>query len=210
MKVSLVLFFVYGMMGSANAQYAVSGDIQGGTPMKVVSNATIKGSPYLLVDWVPGSVVMANGHQLQGVQVMYNMIEDKLLIEDRYGKTLQLNEPAQSFEVIENEKVRKFVRASPSGYYEILVLGKFPLYRKSMKSLVDENNLGTASNIKTVLESATYHTFSDDQFQKIKLTKKAISEIINHTGYHKFVDTEQINPKKEEDLIRIFKYFGEQ
>lgn len=209
----LILILVGFLVNTSQAQYAVSGDPQGGTPMSAISYITMKGTPYLLPYWAKGEIRLENDKVLKNLQIQYDMLRDKVSFIDHTGAMMEPAKPLAYFEVFDSAifNIRKFKRAESAGYYEILLEGEVPLYKKVTKSLVDGNNLGTANTAKTVLESVSYYSIIEKKVHKIKLSRSSVSMIFNNSDeFANYVNGEQINFKSEKDLIRLFGHLNAQ
>lgn len=191
------------------AQWTISADPVGGTPIKGQSYQGIKGSPYLFTDWTKGRVILSDGTSYANIDLLYDMLAEQLVFKDKAGNTLAFNKPVSGFSLIAptTGDTLNFTQLSGVvGYLEVLVDGETPLYKKTAKSLVDQAaTFGQPNQIKNVLTSSTYYTVENQQPVKFKTIDdlKSLFSDQDVVGYSK---QHRLNLKKEPDLIQFFEY----
>ncbi|SKB55247.1 hypothetical protein SAMN05660226_01919 [Parapedobacter luteus] len=205
---ALFFFLCLGVFINASfGQWTISADPVGGTPIKGQSYQGIKGSPYLFADWAKGRVTLSDGSSYTNIDLLYDMLAEQLVFKDKAGNTLAFNKPVSGFSLIEptTGDTLNFIQLSGVvGYLEILVDGEAPLYKKTVKSLVDQAaTFGQPNQIKNVLTSSTYYTVVDQQLVKFK-TVDDLERIFPGENIAERQKQYRLNIKKEADLIRLF------
>lgn len=192
------------------SQWTISADPVGGIPLEAKSYSGIKGTPYLLSDWSIGGVVLENGHNYDNLELLYDMLAGLLVFRDHMGHTKTFNTNVKSFFIYDSEQEtdRNFIHVDELGFLEVLVDGNVPLYKKMVKSLVDEPaSLGKVSNIKNVLTSESFYTRFEMEYVKLRQTPRAMGYLFPDGKAMAYIKKNRLNMKKEEDLITLFQAF---
>jgi len=211
MKLSVKIFIASCMAwASAQAQLSLPSDQIGGPPMGSQNYVNIKGSPYLLETWEKGSVTMASGQKFEDIELMFDQVANQILFKDSKGEVKAFNQPILSFIIGQGAKQHTFAKGADGIFYENLVNGKTPLWKKNHKTLIDEKPYGSATVQRNVLNNNTYYVGELSKLTKIKNDKKTVIQVLSDKAseIEEYIKAEKLNPKTESDLARIFVYYN--
>lgn len=211
MKLSAKIFIASCIAwASAQAQLSLPSDQIGGPPMGSQNYVNIKGSPYLLETWEKGSVTMASGQKFEDIELMFDQVANQILFKDSKGEVKAFNQPIVSFIIGQGAKQHIFAKGADGIFYENLVNGNTPLWKKNHKTLIDEKPYGSATVQRNVLNNNTYYVGELSKLTKIKNDKKSVIQVLSDKAseVEEYIKTEKLNPKTESDLARIFVYYN--
>ncbi len=179
----------------------------------------VKGFPTLYQDFILGEVQTKNNRKLTGL-INYNAQSDELWIK-KAGQTVSVLASEITAFKFDSSKTKTafnhfaFYSASKkSGYFCILVEGNKPLLCRIAKRMLKADFSGAYSTGARSDEFLTYIDFftldKDNHLSEIKQSKNAIlsfyedkkDQILEH------LNTEKIDIKKQEDLIKLFAYIN--
>lgn len=206
-KLLIVICLVW---GSANAQIAVSGDALGGTPLSGQAYMNVKGSPYLLDNWEKGSVTLASGKKFENLDLKFDQVINQVIFQDVDGSMKAFSQPIVAFTIGKDINEHQFQRGLDGVFYEKLASGKVTLWKKNHKTIIDEKPYGSASVQRNVLNNNTYYVGDVAQLTKIKTDKKSVLELLadKAVDIEAYMKKEKLNPKTENDLVRVIFYYN--
>src|SRR5690606_16193649 len=109
----------------------------------------------------------------------------------------------------ENEELKFYFHDGK--FYQLLVGGDEPLYKRTEKK-VHENrtSYGAPTVIKTLDENVLYYFGPLKALKKLKLSRKEVLELLSKKAndIEFLMQREELNVKKESDLIRIFAFYN--
>ncbi|WDF55271.1 hypothetical protein [Mucilaginibacter sp. KACC 22063] len=205
----------------AKAQTMFAADVNG-SPIKVTKYTNINGSPYLSDSWQKGTVLLANG-QTFNLDIKYDMIADNLLFKNKNGDSLNFVQPVKEFKIKsadnDDSQSKLFrngfpstnVKTSASSFYEVLYDGGTKLLKREAKSLWKESTTyATATETQNITQTTDYYIFKDGKMITVKPNKKAfLSALSNKTAeLGKYVKDNNIDFKKDSDLIKVVSYYN--
>lgn len=211
--VCIVLALVLALNSAAQISYLQ--DPISATVFNTERYSEIKGFPYLLNKWVPGTATTDKG--------TYNKVLLKL---DVYNNTLvfekddmpyEFQDPIKSFTLNPSSKDTLHFRKGISGgglrpdqFVQILAEGpKANAYRSDIK-LVSEMSEVNKGMVKTFNTSVRYYIVKNNTPVLVRLNKKEVLAQLSdqEAKIASFMDENKIILKREEDLGRIIDYYN--
>lgn len=179
----------------------------------------VKGSPFYIDEWLPGTLVLKNGRSVDDVKIKYNMYEDELLLLDPKSGALYVDRDSISSFTIENaSNTEKFVisrhpKKDVSQYYRVVHPGDPMLLEHTNVVYEKADYQGGYSNQKTFDEFKKYEAFyalskNDAVPQKIKSGANAVSKLFGEKQpmVKKYINMEMLDCRKLPDLVKVFRY----
>lgn len=203
-----VLFFISQI---SYGQIALSNDGIGGIPLSGQAYIDVKGSPYLEQDFRKGDVIMASGRKFENMDIKYDILVKKVVfIDAKDGESKFFDAPIVSFSFKSGEFSRYFFKSVDGNFYELLTNGKVPLWKGVAKSIIEDRPYGTTKAQKIINTNTYYYTGEVTSLKKMKADKKSIVEVLNDKSgeIEGLIKKEGLNPKNEEELVRIFAYYN--
>lgn len=199
---------------SLNAQNLPATDIvneSGFITSKSIDENPIKGSVLLSDNWVSDAVVKTiEGNTYLPEAINYNVelatfvikiAEDSLFTLDK-TKVKSIEFKSKSFEIL-NDK-----------YYENLSKGKLNVYKEYYLSLkkgaIDPISKSKISDDKYVIKS-NYFLRENDNLEEIRVSKKNVLKLFSKDKVNevkKFIKTNKLGVKEDEDLRQILEYYN--
>ncbi|WP_461491376.1 hypothetical protein, partial [Pontibacter sp. HJ8] len=199
---------------SASAQFDYLGLDNMGRPIVAKQYVDVKGTPYLMDEWVTGSVKFNNGKLFEGVQLKYNQVEDELMFLDKAKNELLFVEPVLEFKIGERVFRRGYTSvdgASPMAFYEVLTDGKTQLLKRTTKKIHEELTYNSATKPKSFVESNTYYiSKSENQLTKVKKDKKSVLNALNdkNAELESYFKTNRPDLKKDVEMAKLVEYYN--
>lgn len=211
------LFFALGlsMAISSSAQISYLQDPVSNTLFNTEKYSEIKGSPFLLTKWVPGTATTEKG--------TYNKLSLKL---DVYNNTLMFERDDQPYEFQESIKTFTLNTSSkdtlsfrrgisggglkPEQYVQILAEGpKASAYRSDIK-LVSEMSEINKGMVKTFNTAIRYFIVKNNTPVLVKLNKKEVLAQLSdqEAKLAAYMDENKISLKREDDLAKVVAYYN--
>jgi hypothetical protein len=205
-------FFV--SIHSASAQFEFMGVDNMGQPIVVKQYVDVKGTPYLVDEWVAGSVKFNDGVLFEGLQLKYDQVEDVLMFLDKAKNAQIFVKPVMEFKIGERVFRRGYVPvdgASPMAFYEVLSDGKTQLLKRTSKKVHEELTYNSATKIKSINETNTYYiSKSENQLTKVKKDKKSITNVLSDktAALESYFKTNRPDLKQDADLAKLMVYYN--
>jgi len=153
----------------------------------------IKGSPYILKEWLPGSI-LSNEQELTTVEALnYNAHTSTFEIKQE-GRFIELD-PTWYTQIVLNAEseapltFRKVSHPSFDGQFmQILYEGEGRLFKQSESKISKKtfNNVGKTIHVEQFVDRTTYHWIKDATIQSFKRSKKSIVKTL---GQKKVIDS---------------------
>jgi hypothetical protein len=198
----------------------------GGGPVRTFDTRYegVKGSPLLFDKCRKGRVTLIGDTSGQKVMINYDVFNDALLYADKTGQMMVISkEYVDKFE-IESDKENifwKFIKydMEPSKekekikYVKELYKGKCFLFMIMQKQLLKADFTGAYSSGRRYdefySEDAVMFQKPNGEILKLKPKNKAVIKLLSdkQTEIEKYIKELKIDVSKEEDLIKIFKYY---
>jgi hypothetical protein len=207
---------------TARAQVKFSNDIQG-RPYMEKSDTEIEGNPYLIPDWVIGSVLLGNG-KTGTLKLKYNIAKDELSFENP-ADTSSLNfvDVVKSFTLnpfkIDESNLLPLVfdsgfpaidNQTTATYYQVIGDGKAKLLKHYKKKIEVNKAFNSATSTQTFVLADNYYLLVNGQMSKIKPSQKTITAALKdkETQLKTYLKTNSINYRSDADLAKLFGYYN--
>ncbi len=175
----------------------------------------IKGQPYLFADWSKGSI-KTDYAQTDNVNMLYNEVDDRLIFKVAKSDVRKVALPVKEISITDVENgnaIRKFKAgfartkfSNDKTFFEVLIDGKTKLLKKNIKN-ISENREYSGKIARTVVSDTNYYlVFDDNKPVEIKLNQKSANKLLaNVSG---FIQSNQLNLKRQDDLIKLVNYYN--
>lgn len=223
-KLSVILAFtavtLIAASESACAQFAIVDNM--GTPIQTKLYTDVQGSAYLHDTWMKGSVMAANGTLYDGVELMYDQVEDVLMFKGEKGEAKIFTQPVVEFTIktdkqhvtFKEQLFRRGYRpidgASPAAYYQVLADGKTQLLKRTSKKIFEDQPYGSATKVKAFQATNHYYLAQNDELTKIKADKKTILKTLGNqeASLEAYLKKERLDLRKDDDLAKLVAYYN--
>lgn len=184
----------------SKGQDAITADPQRMGTLYAIVHVDIKGTPFFRDNWETGTVQLVNGTVLTDLQLRYNVADDMPLYHTGDEKTWKFTSPVKSFTLSDGKLFMK----GTDGFYEVLVEGKYNLYKKHIKAIFEQRPYGSSTMERRFRDNAEYFTGSLDSLVKIKISRSFLSKYFKDSQ-DKFKEVTKDNRlRNEEDIIQLF------
>jgi hypothetical protein len=210
---SAILFISLFAAKNLSAQYQFVAD-EKGRLLTDKRYENVEGSAYLFPDWKEGEVITNEKKIVQNLSLKYDQVADNLLFQAN-GTSYEFIPKVTSF-VIKSGKLRqKFMYlmkedgAPVTGYFEVLAEGKFKLYKKVKKILLEAKGYNSANINKVIDENKRYYYVENGKFKELKINKKSIeNSLADHkSGVEAYLASNK-SLKDEGDIILLFQFLN--
>jgi hypothetical protein len=226
----LILLFVVGFAGVSVAQFQLNYDIReavdfyksnklrNGSMRNELTEADIKGSPYLNDEFVNGSIFTIQMIKYPDIPLRFNIYNDDLEFKTPTGEVMALSTP----EILEKAEFGNFVMVySPytqtnkikKGFFVVLEQGKASLYSKPGILFQEPTEAGPYKEpepAKFVRKTDEYYLrIGTEQAVLISNKKELIGSFPdNQDKIESFINKNKIKTNKPESLKELVKYYN--
>ena len=226
----LALLFILGFVGISVAQYQLNYEIKstmdfyqankfiGGERKNELTEADIKGSPYLNDEFVNGSIFTVQMIKYDSIPLRFNIFNDELQFKTPTGEVMALSAP----EIVEKAVFGNFLMVySPysqtnkikKGFFLILEQGKASLYAKPgilFQEPTEPAAYKDAEPAKFVRKADEYYIrIGTEQAILISNKKDLIAAFPdNQDKIESFISKNKIKTNKPESLKEVVKYYN--
>ena len=182
---TILIFFLFTF--SLKAQFIQNISDLKGKPLVENLSSDISGSPYLLDDWLKGTVELGNKVSYKDVDLKYNLYKDELFFKNpKDGSMLGF--------------------ALPVAGFSLAIKDKLEIYRNGFP---DIDNF-TSKSYYQVLFDTIYYVFQNNVMTKFKPSRKDFLELFKSksTEIGDFIKNENIDLKKNADLTKVFVFYN--
>ena len=179
-------------------------------------NSSLLGTPYLNEEWKTADIVLSHDDLLVKdipirIDVMNNWLEVKhkgkiylLYLDDTHSFYFKNSNDA----FITGNSIDE---DSPAGFYKVIYNEKSSLfchYSTSIKKATYVPAFNVGEKDDKIIIKKTYYVYINNQLIKLeKNKKKLIQQFKSNNKTISFIKHNNINPKKEQDLIKFIKYY---
>jgi len=231
MKKSKLILFLFAIiflpfLAIAQDEVFMSSGVGGNVPLRSIHYTEMNGSPFFNDNWMDGVVKLADGKFYRDVKLKYDQIVDEVYFLGEKEQPMLFKIPVLEFKILSvgtNGGVEEsyFVNgyspidgATQKSYYQKLMYAGNPktqLLKRTIKKIYESRVYNSAVTSKTV-EATTLYYLGDDKknLKKVKLDTKSIIAGIGDKQAElvKYVATNKLNLKKEEDIIKLISYYN--
>ena len=181
--------------------------------------SNVKGSPYLISEFIIGEVTSTNNTTINNVPLRYNIYSDEIEFENGDKKTFNLEKSTvKNIKIGDSEFIYKIYwlnnKVSRS-YFEILSQGKATLlkrYRMIFESAKPPKPYEeeVPAQFKT-LSPEFYIALGDNEAKQISSNKKLIEILPDKKAETaEYIKKNKLKTNNEEDLIKIIQFYNQQ
>jgi len=206
----LLLFFPFSFYAQIVASYGNS------DPITQNRYANIQGVPYQFDQWMPGKIYDIEGEIIEHSRINYNAENGKFEVENENGAITIINEIRYSkIEIRDGNKTYTFanrLRPKDITYYQLIFRGeKIAFLEKLDASINRESKPDYSANryIGSFKKKSQNYILKDGQIHEIYRSKKKILKFMGSDPLKKFVKTEKLNLRKDEDLKKALRFYEE-
>jgi len=177
---------------------------------KPVDYKYVQGSCYFNELFIDGRMILNTGQTFEG-PIRYDIYADQIEFKNQANEIFTVQNPGIIRTVyLDSVKFNYFEPGdfeNVKGFYEILVLGNYSLYRKYQILLKNPDAAGpglyTSAAMFIPQDSKYYIMDPDDNFREINNKKDLLIAGRNTGELEKFIKDNKIKVKEEKDLIRV-------
>ncbi|MCX2742051.1 hypothetical protein [Pontibacter anaerobius] len=219
-KALILSFLAYGLFyADAAAQYTSTTDMEA-RPVHEYNTISMAGSPYLHPDFAEGTIVLNNGTTYQGINMMYDQVQDVIIFKAKNGQVKELIEPVKEFSINyihNNANTSKTFRNGYSGedvlpeaFLEVLADGKTALLKKTSKKIFDRKSYNSATIEREVQESEDYYIATGSKLVKVKKSKSSLLAAMpgKPDDLQSFIKTNSLNLRNDSDIAKLVAYYN--
>ncbi len=172
------------------------------------------GHPYFKANILSKGSIVYDGVLFENVNLLYDEVADCVVLQDSTHRLKLVDERLSSFSVQESNFERLSKKEnSPlliTGFYEVLSKGKWSLYKKETKKMIDK--FSNANELAVLFEIHHYYYLKKgDEFFEIK-KKKDLFKLLadNEPAITKYIAEERLNYRKAKDLMltKVIDYYN--
>lgn len=185
------------------------------TMAKPATYSNVAGSPFLFDDFVEGSIKLDNGAVYKG-PLRYDIYADELEFKTTAGEIYTIENPgAIQFVKLGELNFNYFEEgafANVKGFFEILVVGDYSLYKKHRIILRDPEAARPYMEAKPATfvrpECSYFMMDADGNFVELKNRKDLIFGGVTENQLSLYIKSKKIKEKDEKDLIRFVEFLN--
>lgn len=214
--VMAIILFCTNTIFAQNVVYDMNG-----RGYKPKSYSEIEGDPYLLKDWSKGVVKFANNTIINGIDLKFDQIDGVLLYKDAKGETMEVADPVLEFKIGEplpGFTMQRLFRTGfkPVGnntektFYEVLSDGNVKFIKRAFKTIIEEKEYNSPTNVKKIVEKVNYYVVkTDGTLIPVSKNEKAILAAIGdkNTELTAYIKANKLNLKNDADILKVFEYY---
>ena len=180
-----------------------------------------KGSPYAFESWSPGEIFLKSKKKVLVKEMNYNCFDNELVYLDPATKVIRLinRYTVDLFYILNDSDTLIFVPIEPENdgeflFAQVLYNDGSMVYKRYQKEFIRANYEGGYSADRKYDEFADksdlyFSKQNDEYFYKVKKSKKQILEAFPDAEdkISSFIKAEKLDLKKDEDVVRLLRYY---
>lgn len=182
------------------------------------------GDTYLSTSWKKSVILLYKENKLlEGYEVRYDVHADELEVKTSKGIKVLKGHDIKSFMWIDSLRTEPyyFVNAADykkddaplAGFFEVLVDGQTPLFKKTRLAMKKANYnvaLDVGSRDDKILKVHEYYVARSGKVTEIPSSRKKIASVFSprEDDITKFMDANDLSVRKESDLVHIFQFYN--
>jgi hypothetical protein len=186
-----------------------------GKTEKPIDYKYVQGSCYINKDFVDGQITL-NTSQTFKAPLRYDIFADQIEYKNETNEIFIVQNPQAIRTVYMDSLQFKYLDpeefANMKGFYQLLVLGDFSLYKKYQILLKNPEAAGpgkySLAAMFIPLESKYYIMDTDDNLREITGKKDLLLPGKDATELEKYIKANKIKVKEEKDLIRFTEFLN--
>jgi hypothetical protein len=188
----------------------------GTTIREVKYESSLKGTSYLYKDWVLSDIVFSEDGSVMKDQLTKLDIKDNLL-EIKDNDQVKVFNANQVYSVVLKLNTDTFITKNtinveePDGFFKILYNTYSSLlchYSTEIKKANYNVTLDVGDRDDEIVLHKTYYAFIEGNLIKIENTRrKLLKQFLSDEKIKTFISENKIDPKKEEDIIELLRFY---
>ena len=182
------------------------------------------GDTYLSQSWKKSVILLYKEDKLlEGYEVRYDVYADELEVKTNKGIKVLKGRDIKSFMWTDSAQLDPyyFVNAADykregaplAGFFEVLVDGQMPLFKKTRLTVKKANYnvaLDVGSRDDKILKVHEYFLARSGEVMEVPTSRKKITSVFSPKGddVTKFMNANDLSVKKEIDLVHIFEFYN--
>lgn len=215
-----LLFCLSGMLFSSTAfaqNISILQDPVSSRIFNVEKYAEIRGTPFFMDKWIRGSVITTRGIY-ENLELKFNLYDNAVFF-NKQDEAFELQDDIVSFTLmLKPDRPESYIHFQKgivgpgimgSQYVQVLEKGATSLYRLHLKH-VSEMSEVNAGIVKTFTNGTKYYTEKNKLVTLLKTDRESVLALLADKAeqLNSFISANKISFKKEEDLIKVFKYYN--
>jgi hypothetical protein len=214
----LVLCFISAIKISAQSSVFMADNVTGNL-YKNNTDTEIEGSRFLLEEWSPGIIYMADGHKAEKFLLKFDLYSNELLFLHE-GKPLVVVNPVKEFIIkpvvgapyLFRRGFQPVERNDEISFYQVVQDGPVSLLKHTVKIINERKEYNKAGVIKEFITSSNYFVSkANGEIIKIKKDKNSLISAIGDTDgkLQAWVEKNKLKCKTEEDMMVVVKGYND-
>lgn len=216
-KLLLPLCCMFSYLAAFSQNISILQDPVSSRIFNIEKYAEIRGTPFFTDKWVKGSVLTTRGvyenlelkFDIYDNTIFFNKNDEAFEMQDDIVSFTLMHKPGQPASYSHFQKGIVGPGLQGNQYVQVLEKGNISLYRLYLKH-VSEMSEVNAGIVKTFTNGAKYYTGKNNAATLLKTDRESVLVLLADKAEQvsSFISTNKISFKKEEDLIKIFKYYN--
>lgn len=174
-----------------------------------------EGSPYFSKVFLPGSVTILKGNTYHGLQLRINFYTHEIIFLDPDGKEMVVAQPVERVVLNTDNGTKIFRSGYPvidkqdvNAFYELLDSGTISLLKYTEVSFSERQPYPNARFVRTYRDRVIFYLARGTQLQQLPKNIEELPSFFpgKETIITELIRKEKLRIKKENDLIRLFRY----
>ena len=209
----IILYLIFSAFITSSLAQNVTVGLGGKPLLKSIAKSNIQGSPYFNSYLTTGKIKTAGQQEFEVKNLRYNLETQQLeYIEN--SNIYAVQDAIQSFMLTDSlGKLNEFhllQSGSTTGFYKIIANGNPALLKQYSTSKESVQDWYTKKTLEKLVHHDQYFTNKAGVIQKLIPSAKSLSKIMadKEAAVTTMIKSEQLNPKREDDLIKIFNFYN--
>ena len=181
--------------------------------LKSVVKVSVQGSPYFNESYTSGKIKTVSQKEFTINNLKYNLATQQLEYAEN-DQIYAIQDSVQSFTLKDSlGKENVFFKLNSenvAGFYKIIAEGKISLLKKYTVKKEETQDWFTKKTVTKNVQHHIYFTNQDGIIKNFIPSMKSINAVLADKKKQviKFIENEQLNPKQENDLIKVFNFYN--
>ena len=181
--------------------------------LKSVVKISVQGSPYFNERYSSGKIKTVSQKEFTINNLKYNLATQQLEYAEN-DEIYAIQDSVQSFILKDSLGMEnmffKLNSKNAAGFYKIIAEGKIALLKKYTVKKEETQDWFTKKTLTKNVQHYLYFTNQDGIIKNFIPSVKSINAVLadKKNQVMKFIENEQLNPKQEDDLIKVFNFYN--
>lgn len=181
--------------------------------LKSVVKISVQGSPYFNERYSSGKIKTVSQKEFTINNLKYNLATQQLEYAEN-DQIYAIQDSVQSFILKDSLGMEnmffKLNSKNAAGFYKIIAEGKIALLKKYTVKKEETQDWFTKKALTKNVQHYLYFTNQDGIIKNFIPSIKSINAVLadKKNQVMKFIENEQLNPKQEDDLIKVFNFYN--